>query len=63
MRVGNHKKHMYNHYKYNSQLPTSGFFLADSNVSTLFKVSEETNTLMKQMTEQMNKLQEQVNTL
>ena len=54
---------MYKHYKYNSQLPTLAFFLADSEVSTLFKTSEETNTFLKQMMEQMNKLQEQVNTL
>jgi len=39
------------------------FFLANSEVSTLFKMSEETNTLLKQIMEQMNKLQEQVNTL
>jgi len=45
------------------QHSTLAFFLADSEVSALFKMSEETNTLLKQMMEQMNKLQEQVNTL
>ena len=54
---------MYKHYKYNTPLSTSAFFLADSEVSTLFKMSEEMNTLLKQMMEQINKLQEQVNTL
>jgi len=49
-------------YKYTVQHSTVhvGFFLADSEVSTLFKMSEETNTLLKQIMEQMNKLQEQV---
>jgi len=54
---------MYKHYIYSTPLSTLAFFLADSEVSTMFKMSEETNTLLKQMMEQINKLQEQVNTL
>jgi len=47
----------------NAAALTLAFFLADSEVSTLFKMSEEMNSLLKQMMEQMNKLHEQVNTL